>query len=179
MANDLTSNAAGAAMAWRSATEDAGNFIDSMMQDYGWTMAGPDGTYSTINAGDAFDPNNIMSFGEGGRANVDASKVAALTSGGKYGGQGVFADIMRSGGSEEASAVSQAMSRGLGTGSGLAKQQRALAEDITSKNAGLASADLFKKLFAQYGGVGKSYSNLYQAQIGDAASGAQSGSQYV
>jgi len=176
---DLTQNAASAAMAFRGATEDAGNYIDSLMQDYGWTMPGADGTYSTVNAGDAFDPNNVMSFGEGGRANVDASAIAAQAASGKYGGKGVFSDIMRSGGSQEADAVSQAMNRGLGTGSGLAKQQRALAEDMTTKNSGLASADLFKKLFGQYGGVRKSYSDLYAAQVGDASNAAITGSQYV
>lgn len=177
--SELGSNAANAALAWRGATEDAGNYIDSMMQEYGWTMAGPDGTYSTINSGDAFDPNNIMSFGEQGQATVDPNRIAELTSGGKYGGQGVFSDIMRSGGSEEASMVSSARQRGLGTQSGIAKQQRALAEDMASKNMGKASSDLFKQLFGQYGGVRRSYSNLYSAQVGDAITGAQTGSQYV
>jgi hypothetical protein len=175
----LSDNALRAGMAFTQATEDAGNYIDSMMQEYGWTMPGADGTYSTVNAGDAFDPNNMLQFGENGNATVNADALAQQAATGKYGGKGLFSDVARTGGSEEASAVSQAMGRGLGTGSGLAKQQRSLAEDITAKNMGLTSEDMFKRLFGQYGTVRGAYKNVNQGKVLDDIANGVTGSGYV
>jgi hypothetical protein len=178
MANQVGDNAARATMAWRNATEDAGNFIDTLMQEYGWTTPGADGLYSTTNAADAFDPNNIMSFGEDGTANVDASRVAQLTSGGQYGAKGTFADIARGGASQEAEAIQAARSRGLGTG-GLAKQQRQLSETMTGQQTSAASADLLRTVMQQYGGVRRAFSGVKQGQTLDAIMSGQTGSQYV
>lgn len=177
MPNQIPDNAARATMAWRGATEDAGNFIDSLMQQYGWTTPGADGLYSTTNAADAFDPNNIMSFGEDGTANVDAARVAKLTSGGQYGGKGVFADIAKGGASQEAQAIQEARGRGL-TG-GLARQQRQLAETMTGQQMTGASADLIRALMQQYSGVGRAFSGVKQGQALDAIASGQIGSQYV
>lgn len=178
MAGTIADNASAAAMAFRGATEDAGNFIDSLMQQYGWTMAGPDGSYSTIAAGDAFDPNNIMSFGSDGGATVDTARIAQQTAGGQMGGKGVFSDILRTGGAEEAQAMADIRSRGLGRG-GLAAQQQQLAEYTTGQRSSQASADLLKALMGQYSGVGRSYRNLLGAQVQDSIGYGQTGSQYV
>lgn len=178
MANQIPDNAARATMAWRGATEDAGNFIDSLMQQYGWSTPGADGLYSTTNAADAFDPNNIMSFGQDGTANVDASRVAKLTSGGQYGGKGQFADIARGGAVQGAQAIQESRSRGL-VGGGLAKQQRQLAQSVAGQQMSGASADLMRTLMQQYGGVGKAFSGVKQGQTLDAIASGQIGSQYV
>lgn len=177
MANQIPDNAARATMAWRGATEDAGNFIDDLMQQYGWTMSGPDGTYSTTTAGDAFDPNNIMRFGSDGGATVDTARIAQQTASGQYGAKGVFADIARGGATQEAEAIQAARGRGL-TG-GLARQQRQLAESLTSTQMGGASADLLKAIMGQYAGVGKAFSGVKQGQVLDALAYGQMGSQYV
>ena len=131
----IQDNATNAAMAWASATKDAGNFIDSLMMEYGWTMPGPDGTYSTIAAADAFDPNNVMQFSETGQAIYDPSRVK--TSGGQIGGKGIFSDILRGGGTQEAEIVQDVRGRGIMQG-GLAKQARQLAEDLATQKTGQA-----------------------------------------
>lgn len=170
------SNATSAAMAFSTATEDAGNYIDQLMSDYGWTMPGADGSYSTWAAGDAFDPNNIMQFNQDGTASYDPNKI--MTSGGKIGGKGIFSDILRGGGAEEAQAYEQARSRGIARG-GLAQQARQLAEDLATQKTGQASGELFNAIFGQYGGVRRAYGNLNQQQVIDYLTGAQTNSQYV
>lgn len=178
MANQVGDNAARATMAWRSATEDAGNFIDDLMQQYGWTMPSSDGKYSTMAAGDAFDPNNVMSFGSDGGATVDTARIAQQTAGGQYGGRGLFADIARGGASQEAQAIQEARGRGLMKG-GLARQQRQLAEYTSGQQMSQASADLLKAIMGQYSGVGKAFSGVKQGQVLDALAAGQIGSQYV
>lgn len=172
----IESNATNAAMAFRYATEDAGNYIDQVMSDYGWTMPGADGTYSTIAAGDAFDPNNVMQFGQDGKAIFDPTKIK--TSGGQIGGKGIFSDILRGGGAEEAQVIEQARGRGIMQG-GLAQQARQLAEDLATQKTSQASSEMFKAIFGTYGNVGRSYGNLTQQQVMDYLTGAQTNSQYV
>lgn len=176
MANEVTGNAVNAAMAFRSATEDAGNFIDNLMSQYGWTMPGPNGEYSTIAAGDAFDPNNVMQFSETGKAVYDPTK--ARTMGGQISTKGVFADILRGGATEEAQAVQDVRNRGIMQG-GLARQARQLAEDLATQKTGQASGELFNAIFGQYGNVGRAYGNLNQQQVLDYITSGQTGAQYV
>lgn len=167
MSTQIASNAARAGLAFAGATADAGNYIDSLMSQYGWQTPGADGSYTSTNAANAFDPNNIMSFGEGGVSNINAGKIAEQASGGRFGGKGVFSDITRTGASSEGDVVSQLQSRGLGTGSGIANQQRMLAESMTDTNIGGASNELFNQLSGQYGNVQKSYSNVEAARVQD------------
>lgn len=174
--NDLTGNATSAGIAWANATKDAGNYIDSLMNQYGWTMPDASGNYTTYAAGDAFDPNNVMSFDSKGNAVYDPSK--AMTGGGRIGAKGVFSDILRGGGAEEAQVAEQARSRGIMQG-GLAQQARQLAEDLAKKKTGQASGELFNAIFGQYGNVAGAYDTLTQQQVLDAITGAQTGSQYV
>ena len=163
----IANNAARAGLAFAGATADAGNYIDNLMSQYGWQTPGADGSYTSINAANAFDPNNIMSFGEGGVSNINAGRIAEQASGGRFGGKGVFADVTRTGASSEGDVVSQLQSRGLGAGSGIANQQRMLAESMTDTNMGAASNDLFNQLSGQYSGVQKSYSNVESARVQD------------
>lgn len=174
----LADNTNAAAMAFVGATEDAGNYIDSLMNQYGWTMPGSDGSYSVINSGNAFDPNNIMSFGDKGGATIDMARIANQTASGKFGGRGIFADIARGGATQEAQTVADLSSRGLGQG-GLAEQQRALAEYTTNQQTGQASSELFNKLLAQYVGVKKAYQGSLGSNVTGSINSAISGSQYV
>ena len=178
MADGIQGNATSAAMAFRSATEDAGNFIDNLMYQYGWTMPGPDGSYSTVAAGDAFDPNNIMQFGQDGHATMDMAKIAHQTAGGQMGGKGIFSDIMRGGGAQEAQAISEARGRGIAQG-GLAQQARQLAENLTTQKSGKASEELFNAIYGQYGNVRGAYGNLTQQQVLDLLTSGQNQSNTI
>ena len=164
------------AMLFANATEDAGNFVDSMMSQYGWTMPGADGQYSTTNAGDAFDPNNIMSFDPQGNSTIDMSRAAKGGAGGQISNKGLFSDVIRAGASEVGEAMSAGRGRGLGRGSGLNTQSTNLAKYVSAQNLGKTSDKFFKDLNAQYGNVRRAASNTYAglgtSQINAALTGA-------
>ena len=166
---DVADNAVRAGLAYRGAVEDYGNFIDSTMRQYGWTMPDASGKYSVLGAQDAFDPDRVIQFDSSGRPTFDAESLIASTSGGQYGTTGLFAETAQAGAAGEAAARAEYRSRGLGRGSGLARQQELAAETAATTAMGDVSAGLFGDIFGKYAGLGKSYQDVVAGEATDAA----------
>jgi hypothetical protein len=162
MAVSLPQAAVGASVAFRQAVEDAGNAVDSMMMQYGWQMPGANGQYSTTAAGDAFDPNNVLSFDDQGKA-----VQTAPTGMGQYGTTGLFAESAQQTAAEEAEARLAARTSGI-TG-GLARQRERLSETLGAQRMGGLSAQLFGGLGQQYADVGRSYLDVLTGRAQDEA----------
>lgn len=154
-------NAIQAGLAYRQAVEDAGNAVDQMMMQYGWQTPGAGGQYSSIAAGDAYDPDRVLTFDDKGKAIMTMPTV-----GGQYGTTGLFAESAQETAAEEAEARLAARTTGL-TG-GLARQREVLSETLGRQRMGGLSEQLFAGIGQQYGGVGTSYRNLLAAQVEDA-----------
>lgn len=169
MANEVSNNAINAALAYRSAVEDYGNFIDNTMRQFGWQTKGADGQYSVLNAQNAFDPDRIVQFDSSGSPYVDAKAVMEATSAGQYGTTGAFAQAAQQGATKEAEAALQGRFSGFGKGSGLVSQQRRLAEESTAGQMSNLSSQLMSGLFSKYSGLGKQYQNVAAGGAQDAA----------
>jgi hypothetical protein len=165
----VADNAIRATMAYQGAVEDYGNFIDSTMRQYGWTMPDASGQYSVQGAQDAFDPNRVIQFDESGKPTFDAERIASMTSGGQYGTTGTFAETAQAGAASEATARAEARMRGFGRGSGLSRQAEVESEDATRRAMGEVSAGLFGDVFAKYGGLGRLYQDVAVGEATDAA----------
>lgn len=163
---DVANNAMNAALAYRSAVEDYGNFIDSAMRQYGWTMPDASGQYSVQGAQDAFDPERVIQYDTTGKPVFNIEAVAAQTAGGQYGTKGLFAQTAQASASQEAQA--RAATRGRGLRGGLATQQERLAETLAGQQMGQVSAGLFQDIFSRYGGLGKSYQQIAVGEATDA-----------
>ena len=172
MANEVGNNAINAALAYRSAVEDYGNFIDNTMRQFGWQTKGTDGQYSVLNAQNAFDPDRIVQFDSTGSPYTDTAAVMQAASGGQYGTTGAFAQAAQKGASEEAATLLGGRMHGFGKGSGLMSQQRQLAEATTNAQMSGLSSQLMSGLFSKYAGLGKQYQNVTAGQAQDAASSA-------
>jgi hypothetical protein len=172
MANEVGNNAINAALAYRSAVEDYGNFIDNTMRQFGWQTKGTDGGYSTLNAQNAFDPDRIVQFDSTGSPYVDTNAIIQATSEGQYGTTGAFAQAAQQGASQEAQAALQGRMGGFGKGSGLMSQQRQLAEAATKGQMSNLSSQFASGLFSKYANLGKQYQNVAAGQAQDTASSA-------
>ena len=159
------------ALAYRQAVEDAGNFIDQQMRQYGWTSMGPNGQYSVMNAQDAFDPDRIVQFDTAGSPIVDTASITAATRRGQYGPTGAFAQAAQQGAAEEARALEEGRMRGFGRGSGLTMQSRLASERATQESMGGLSNQFLQSLIAQYQNVGRAYQGT---TIGGVQGGIQS-----
>lgn len=166
---DVADNAVRASIAYRGAVEDYGNFIDSTMRQYGWTMPDASGRYSVMGAQDAFDPDRVIQFDSSGRPTFDAASLVASTSGGQYGTTGLFAETAQAGAAGEAAARAEYRARGLGRGSGLARQAEIGAETAATTAMGDVSAGLFGDILSRYSGLGKSYQDVVAGEATDAA----------
>jgi hypothetical protein len=163
----VADNATRATMAYRGAVEDYGNFIDTTMRQYGWSMPGADGNYSVRNAQNAFDPDQVIQFDSSGKPVFDQEAVLARTRGGQYGTQGLFAQTAQAGAAREAEARLGARSRGL-AGGGLMTQQERLAETMAGEEMGQASATFLSDVMGKYMGLGKRYEDVAVAEAEDA-----------
>lgn len=172
MPNDVSNNAISAALAYRTAVEDYGNFIDNTMRQFGWQTKGTDGQYSTLNAQNAFDPDRIVQFDSTGSPFIDSEAVIRATSEGQYGTTGAFAQAAQQGATQEAEAALGGRFSGFGKGSGLMSQQRQLAEQSTKAQMSGLSSQLMSGLFSKYAGLGKQYQNVAAGQAQDTAASA-------
>ena len=157
----VPANAIQGSIAFRQAVEDAGNAVDQMMMQYGWQTPGAGGQYSSIAAGDAYDPDKVLSFDDQGKAVMTMPTV-----GGQYGTTGLFAQSAQETAAEEAQA--RLGMRASGITGGLARQREVLSESLGRERMGALSGQLFAGLGQQYGGVRTSYGNLLAAQVEDA-----------
>lgn len=169
---DVANSAINAALAYRNAVEDYGNFIDNTMRQYGWQTKGADGQYSTLNAQDAFDPDRIIQFDSSGSPQIDTQAITAATSGGQYGSSGLFAQEAQRGAAEEAGLLTAMQSHGFGRGSGLFAQQRKLAEQQSQARMSGLSSQMLSSLFSKYASLGKTYSNVSAGQVQDSIASA-------
>lgn len=157
----VPANALQAGLAYRQAVEDAGNAVDQMMVQYGWQMPGTGGEYSTIAAGDAYDPDKVLQFDDQGKAIMTMP-----TTGGQYGTTGLFAQSAQETAAEEAEARLGARVSGI-TG-GLARQRERLSETLGGQRMGALSGQLFAGIGQQYGTVRSAYGDVLSARTTDA-----------
>ena len=169
---DTVNNATQAALAYRGAVEDYGNYIDALMRQYGWNTKGPDGQYSVLNAQNAFDPDRVIQFDSSGAPSINQAQIAQATSGGYYGGTGTLANIAKAGATEEAQAMMQARMQGLDPRSGLAKQARQQAESATQEKMGIASNEFLQNILKTYSDLTKKYQNVSAGTAQDLTSSA-------
>jgi hypothetical protein len=164
---DVANNAMNAALAYRQAVEEYGNFVDSAMRQYGWTMPDASGQYSVQGAQDAFDPDRVIQYDTSGKPVFNVAETVARTAGGQYGTTGLFAQTAQESAAQEAEA--RAAARGRGLRGGVASQQERLAETLAGRQMGTVSAGLFQDVFARYGGLGKAYQQIAVGEATDAA----------
>ena len=157
----VPANAIQGSIAFRQAVEDAGNAVDQMMMQYGWQTPGAGGQYSNIAAGDAYDPDKVLTFDDQGKAVMNMPTV-----GGQYGTTGLFAQSAQETAAEEAQA--RLGMRASGITGGLARQREVLSESLGRQRMGALSGQLFAGLGQEYGTVRGSYSDLLAAQVEDA-----------
>lgn len=163
-------NAVMAAMAYRQAVEDAGNFVDQQMRQYGWTAPDASGVYSTMGAQDAFDPDRVIQFDAFGAPVVDAAQVMQSTQRGQYGTTGLFAETAQQAAAQEADIMAGERMRGFGRGSGLSGQRQRFAETTAARQMGTLSSRFLQDLMRQYQGL----TRTYQGVAAGAAQGATS-----
>jgi hypothetical protein len=164
----VADNAIRASMAYRGAVEDYGNFIDTTMRQYGWTMPDSSGQYSVQGAQDAFDPDRVIQYDTSGKPTFDLERVAAQTSGGQYGTTGLFAETAQESAAQEADVRMAARGRGFGAGSGLSRQAELAAETQAGRAMGQVSAGLFSDIFSRYGNLGRLYGDVATGEVTDA-----------
>jgi hypothetical protein len=169
---DIVNNATQAALAYRGAVEDYGNYVDMLMRQYGWNAKGPDGTYSVLNAQNAFDPDRVIQFDSSGSPQVNAAQIAQATGQGYYGTSGALANVAKAGAGQEAQAITAARMAGLGPRSGLATQMRQQAEAATSEKMGLASNEFLSSILKTYSDLTKKYQNVSAGTAEDLTSSA-------
>lgn len=169
----VSEGAYNAALAYRQAVEDAGNFIDAQMRQYGWTAPGADGQYSVLNAQNAFDPDRVIQFDQSGAPQIDAAAIAAGTTGGQYGTTGLFAQTAQQLAGQAAEMRVGEAQRGFGRGSGLARQRQQAAETFAKERMGTLSSQFLQNLLGRYQGLTKQYQGAIvggtQSAIGSAA----------
>ncbi len=170
---EVADNAIRASMAYRGAVEDYGNFIDSAMREYGWTMPDATGSYSVQGAQDAFDPDRTIQFDASGRPTGTPGSIAASTSGGQYGTTGLFARTAQESAALEAQEMASMRGRGFGAGSGLGRQVESRLETGAKESIGEVSKSLFGDIFSKYGALGKQYEGVKTAEATDAMINAQ------
>lgn len=170
----VTESAYNAAIAYRQAVEDAGNFIDQQMRQYGWTAPGADGQYSVLNAQNAFDPDRVIQFDQSGAPMVDTASIAAATRGGQYGTSGLFAQTAQQLVGQAAEARLEESQRGFGRGSGLTQQRKMAAETFAQERMGALSNQFLQNVLGRYQGLTKQFQNVSAgAAQGAAASAAR------
>ena len=162
----VSEGAYNAAMAYRMAVQDAGNFIDQQMRQYGWTAPGADGKYSVLNAQNAFDPDRVIQFDQSGAPMVDTAAIAQATMGGQYGTTGLFAQTAQQNAAQEADVMLGERMRGFGRGSGLTRQRERAAETFARERMGNVSNQFLQSILGRYQGLTGQYQNY-------AAGGAQ------
>jgi len=169
----VVSGATQGAYAFNQALKDSQAFVQQQMQRFGWMMPGAGGQYSTSAAGQAYDPNAVMSKDDQGM------RVSSLPMGvGQYGTTGLFAQTQQGTAAEEAQARLAARMSGLGRGSGLSRQREIQSETAGAERIGDVSAEMFAGLMGSYGGVEQSYEQYLASLIGAGTGAAEeSGSQ--
>lgn len=167
----VPANAMAASMAFNQAVQDAGDFIDQKFSEYGWQFPTGAGGYSSMAAGDAFDPNLVLTFDDQGKVTQNLPSVAA----GQYGTTGLFAQAAQQAAGGEAETM--AATRMAGLRGGLARQRQEAAEFAGQQQMGQLSGTLFSAIQGQYGGVGQAYRDYLVAKTTDATSGAQTSSE--
>lgn len=165
-------SAYGAALAYRQAVEDAGNFIDQQMRQYGWMSPGANGQYSVLNAQNAFDPERVIQFDQSGAPIVDTAGIAAATSGGQYGTTGLFAQAAQRGAAEAADVMLGQRQRGFGRGSGLVRGTQEVSQYGAQQQMGGLSQQFLQNLINRYSGLAKQYQGARVAQTTGATTGA-------
>lgn len=167
MANmDLVTNTGQAAIAYQDALNMARNTANSIARQFGVTRRDPSGRYSVESFQNAFDPNKLFSAETG---QLDEAALNQALSEFGMGGRGVFADIRRGGASAEADVAAMSRARGLGAGSGLAAQQRGLAEAQTASQTGLARNQFVSSVAQGLAPIGSAWQSLQTAQAQDEA----------
>lgn len=161
-----------AAMAYRQAVEDAGNFIDQQMRQYGWMAPGADGQYSVLNAQNAFDPERVIQFDSSGAPRIDTGAIAAATAGGQYGTTGLFAKTAQESASQLADIMQGQRQRGFGRGSGLTRGAQEVGQYLAQAQMGGVSQQFLQNLINRYGGLTKQYQGAAAAQAQGAMTGA-------
>lgn len=167
MANmDLVTNTGQAAIAYQDALNMARNTANALARQFGVTRRGPSGTYSVEAFQNAFDPNKLFSAETG---KLDEAALGEALTGFGAGSTGMFADIGRSGATAEAESVAASRARGLGAGSGLAAQQRALAEAQTGAQMGQARSQFVSSIAQGLAPIGSAWQSLETAKAQDEA----------
>lgn len=165
---EVADNATRATMAYNRAVEDYGNFVDTTMRQYGWTMPDASGQYSITGAQDAFDPNRVIQYDTTGKPIFDQEAILGQTMGGQYGTTGLFAETAQAAASSEAEARMAARGRNLGRGSGLSRQQELASEFAGQESMRNVSTGLFQDILGKYSGLTRAYEEVGIGEATDA-----------
>lgn len=169
----VPANAIQGGLAFNAALGDARDFVNEAFARYGWQMPTATGSYTSAAAGEAFDPNLVLSFDPNTGAMTSKMPTQAT---GQYGTTGLFAETAQAGASGEADVTSELRSRGIMTG-GLAGQRRQLAETMASRQMGEVSSELFGGIGGAYGNVGQSYLDYLIGKTTGEQTGASAGAE--